>query len=321
MALDFPSNPQQNDIYTEGNRSWTWNGRFWQATSVTTGYAGSVGYTGSHGDLGYTGSKGEGYAGSIGDTGFTGSTGYTGSLGESSFTWGTTPPSNPEIGDRWYDTTDGILLTYVDDGDSQQWVEVYASGFVGGLGYTGSQGAEIWVGPSPPLNAVYGDQWYDTNAGRLLFYYNDGTSLQWVELASSSVGFTGSFGNTGYTGSEGGAGYAGSVGYTGSVGSYVKTYFWEGALQENISVQRYYVHAVSELHTINVNVGEPGLTTGTIAVKKNGTTLNTISIPANTSYVTTSVNHSLAINDYITVDITQSSSAANLYVTLVYREQ
>lgn len=46
MAINFPNSPQVNDTYTEGNRSWTWNGVYWRATSVT------VGYTGSKGDQG-----------------------------------------------------------------------------------------------------------------------------------------------------------------------------------------------------------------------------------------------------------------------------
>jgi hypothetical protein len=39
-------------VFSAGQRSWTWNGRAWQATSVTTGY------TGSQGIIGYTGSVG-----------------------------------------------------------------------------------------------------------------------------------------------------------------------------------------------------------------------------------------------------------------------
>jgi hypothetical protein len=104
----------------------------------TSGYTGSAstatGYTGS---IGFTGSSGAGYTGSAG---FTGSTGYIGSQGESSFTWGTTPPGSPAVGDRWYDTNKSKLAVYVNDGDSTQWVEVAASGFLGRTGYTGSAG-------------------------------------------------------------------------------------------------------------------------------------------------------------------------------------
>lgn len=52
MSINFPSPPTLNQVYTNGNRTWTWNGRYWKATSTT------VGYTGSSGELGYTGSAG-----------------------------------------------------------------------------------------------------------------------------------------------------------------------------------------------------------------------------------------------------------------------
>jgi hypothetical protein len=49
MAINFPSTPTLNQVYTSGDRTWTWNGRYWKATSTTVGYTGSLGYTGSAG--------------------------------------------------------------------------------------------------------------------------------------------------------------------------------------------------------------------------------------------------------------------------------
>lgn len=208
MALNFPSNPTLGDVYTEGNRTWTWNGRYWKATSVTIGYTGSRGEDGVIGRDGYTGSRGDpgtsvrligsvatvqdlpsdgtsdgstllqvgdgfivqstgdfyvwngsewsnvgkitgdagpiGYTGSQGDQGVQGETGFVGSQGESTFSWGPTPPENPEVGARWYDTTAGILLVYVDDGNSLQWVETNSSGFLGRTGFTGSSGGQMY---------------------------------------------------------------------------------------------------------------------------------------------------------------------------------
>ena len=34
------------------------------------------------------------------------------------------PPGGAEVGDQWYDTADGILFEYLDDGDSLQWVDI-----------------------------------------------------------------------------------------------------------------------------------------------------------------------------------------------------
>jgi hypothetical protein len=106
----------------------------------------------------------------------------------------------------------------------------------------------------------------------------------------------------------------------GGADSYVKTYFWEGVLQENVSTKRYYIHVESTMESIAINLGAVGQTQSTIQIKKNNTALNTIVIPANTTYQVETVSHALAINDFLTVDITQSSNAANLYVTFVYRE-
>ena len=84
MALTFPTQPEPNQIYTEGNRSWKWNNRFWEAVSTTIGYAGSRGFTGSSG---YTGSRGR--DGFVGSRGFAGSFGFTGSQGITGY-WGST---------------------------------------------------------------------------------------------------------------------------------------------------------------------------------------------------------------------------------------
>ena len=37
---------------------------------------------------------------------------------------GTEPHENPQPGDEWFDTTNGILMKYVDDDNTQQWVQI-----------------------------------------------------------------------------------------------------------------------------------------------------------------------------------------------------
>jgi hypothetical protein len=67
----------------------------------------------------------------------TGATGATGSTGSGLYTFSNTPPASPSVGDRWVDTDSGIEFVYVYDGDSFQWVETHASGFVGPAGPAG----------------------------------------------------------------------------------------------------------------------------------------------------------------------------------------
>ena len=96
-------------------------------------------------------------------------------------------PSSPEVGDRWFDTSVGILFTYTDEGNSVQWIEAAASGFLGQTGYTGSMSnAQGYTG-----------------------------SIGYAGSASTVAGYTGSTG-AGYTGSVGQLSYTGILdGFTG----------------------------------------------------------------------------------------------------------
>jgi hypothetical protein len=104
-----------------------------------------------------------------------------------------------------------------------------------------------------------------------------------------------------------------------SVQNYVKTYYWQGGLTENVGTLRFYIHTAATLNTIALNLVSAGLTQSTFVVKKNGTSINTITVPAgNVAVSQTGLTLSLAANDYLTVDITQSSSASDAYINLIY---
>jgi len=200
MAINFPSNPQLNQTYTEGNRSWQWNGRFWQATSVT------VGYTGSKGDQGdsikllgavatvndlpadSSGLPGDAYVVSeTGDLyvwdgfnwnnagrilGYTGSRGATGTsvriVGSVNTSSELPIPHPGEIGDGYVVQDSGELWIW----DGSSWGSIgRITGDVGPTGFTGSQGegiidAEI-VGED--LIVTYQDSTQE-NLGRVLGY-------------------------------------------------------------------------------------------------------------------------------------------------------
>jgi len=113
-----------------------------------------------------------------------GTTGETiqivGGGGGNNFTFGSTLPASPSAGDIWFDSELGSVFFYVDDGNSQQWVEIGGGGggggSVGATGATGSQGATGETGPQ---------------------------GIQGVTGATGSQGIQGIQGNTGATGATG----------------------------------------------------------------------------------------------------------------------
>jgi hypothetical protein len=117
-----------------------------------------------------------------------------------------------------------------------------------------------------------------------------------------------------------GAGNLSWTAQSGGLTTYTKTYLSKGAITEATGTLRYYIHATSTMTAINAYLGTAGLTQTVAVVKKNGTSINTITIPANTTTLNqTGLSISLAAGDYLTVDITQGSSATDLYINFVYQ--
>jgi len=90
MALDFPTSPALNEIYSYEGRSWQWNGYAWDVYS--SGTSGNTGATGPQGNTGATGATGNN--GTNGTNGNTGATGGTGPQGNTGNTGGTGPQGN-----------------------------------------------------------------------------------------------------------------------------------------------------------------------------------------------------------------------------------
>ena len=168
--------------------------------SGATGAPGPKGNDGSPGGAsgatGATGAKGE-----TGLQGLTGDTGATGATGAASTVAGPTGPAG-------------------------------ATGAIGATGPSGPSGpsglVNVYADTVPPVAAIAGDLWWDTNTGQLKIYYQDINGIQWVDAAQGALGGqgpsgpTGPIGATGAQGTPGGAtgvtGPTGVVGVTGATG-------------------------------------------------------------------------------------------------------
>jgi hypothetical protein len=106
MAINFPTSPSNGDTVTEGNITYTYN--------ATKGYWVS------------TESSGGG--------------------GGSSVTVSDTAPTSPSDGDQWFDSADGSLSVYYNDGSSSQWIST--SGPAGVDGTNGTDGTDGSSGSS-----------------------------------------------------------------------------------------------------------------------------------------------------------------------------
>ena len=169
-AFNFPNSPSTNDVYTANGVSFKWTGTIWQRISASTGAQGS-----------------------------TGPAGPTGAQGAAAgLTISTSAPGSPSAGDMWWDSDSGLFLTYYNDGNSSQWVELNQGpkGAQGSTGSTGAQGA---------------------------------TGSTGAQGATGSGGSTGAQGATGSTGAQGATGPTGAQGATGSTGS-------QGAAGSNASI-------------------------------------------------------------------------------------
>ena len=94
-----------------------------------------------------------------------------------------TPPSNPQVGDQWYDTSTDVLYQWFTDGTSSYWIDKLSQPVA----------VSFASQSTPPIGAKLGDAWYDTSSDTLYNYIYDGSSFYWVDFSTkpSSVGGTG----------------------------------------------------------------------------------------------------------------------------------
>ena len=81
-----------------------------------------------------------------------------------------------QLGELAINTYDGKLYLKKNNG-TESIVEIGAGG-----------GASISIGDTAPASPINGSLWWDSTAGKLKIYYNDGTTSQWVDASSNTYG-------------------------------------------------------------------------------------------------------------------------------------
>tara|TARA_B100000676_G_scaffold19474_1_gene16931 strand:- start:1004 stop:4507 length:3504 start_codon:yes stop_codon:yes gene_type:complete len=216
-----------------------------QGTAGSSGGTGAQGVQGAQGHQGVQGAQGhqghqgvQGALGAQGNQGVQGATGAAGAQGNqgvqgatNNLTVSTSAPGSPTAGDMWWDSDDGRLGVYYNDGSSSQWVNINhgpagAQGAQGAQGHQGHQGvqgsvgiASLTISTSAPSSPAQGDMWWDSDDATLGLYYNDGNSSQWVNINHGPSGPQGAQGAQGVQGAQGHQGVQGATGSTGAAGA------------------------------------------------------------------------------------------------------
>ena len=99
--------------------------------------------------------------------------------GGSSVTISDNAPGSPSAGDQWYNSSNGTMYIYYNDGNSSQWVST--------SGYTTVSATSV-ISDNAPAGALAGDLWYNSSNGIMYLYYNDGNSSQWVSTTGYASG-------------------------------------------------------------------------------------------------------------------------------------
>jgi len=232
------------------------------------------------------------------------------------------PPGPVRPGDQWYATDIGVLFEYINDGDSDQWVDITSAAIAAGSVINLSSGDFAILGNiTPGLSAVYdlgnvSYKWRDLHVGGTAILSN-ATSTSGYFWANGAPAF---YSNTwvgqylpNYTGNVA----AGNVDVTGKIVTASGVFWANGvpAVYSDTAVAQYLPTYTGNVGAGNItatgNVTSANVTTGNITATGNVTSANTI-----TGNITATGNVTSA--NTITGNITATSNVnilGNLAVT------
>ena len=103
------------------------------------------------------------------------------------------PTTRPlQSGDAWFNTDTGNLFVWYVDSNSGQWVNCSQAGPRGADGPR----QRVFIGDNPPLQidgevVQAGDMWFDSDNARLMVFYVDNNSSQWIDVGIPGTGGNG----------------------------------------------------------------------------------------------------------------------------------
>ena len=85
-------------------------------------------------------------------------------------------PASPTLGQQYVDPISGNTYECIAVGPPAQWEGL------GGGGGGGTGGSAVYIGDTPPAveDTFVGRLWWNSAAGQLFIYYNDGNTSQWT---------------------------------------------------------------------------------------------------------------------------------------------